>query len=170
MRNENILIFLEKNKFYFYNIKTKKEIIEEVDMTSFFEFGEIKSVNKFQEYIKSFLDKYNIASFLKPNISVLYNDVSYSDQESLYKLVLNEFNYSNISFIKMRKIVSKEDNFERIIYFDGDIYTSFNLGIKQFSLDFINFEPIIIGEKLDGYIHYSDKQILWNLFKSHFTK
>lgn len=170
MKRESILIYLKSGKFYVFLNKAKKEIIEEIDTSSFFEFEEIRSVEKFSEFVSKFIVKNNITNLIKPKLFVLYNEISHSDIVYLYKMALEEFNYSEIEFIKIGFLISKIEDSDRIVFNDSGCFTSFKFKKKSDNITAFSHDSIIVGDKLEQYIHYSDENLIWNSFKSHFTK
>ena len=171
MKREEILFYLAENKMYFFLLKLKKEVVKKVDTTSFFKFGEIYSVDECFNTINKIVSKFRIVNgIFKPIVHVLYNDVTNCDLEYLYANSLLSLNYSEIKFYKMTDLLKEFDNYNRIVFFNSGCYTFFAEKVKLKSLNKIGFNPIVIGDNDCEHIHFSDSDIIWNRFKSHFTK
>ena len=170
MNKNKILIYISDNFFHIYFLNNKTEIIEPIN-DKFMCYGEIKSVDKGKKFL-DFLDKkYNIyTGFFKPDLNVLYNDITNTDIKILYKLLLEDFNYKNINFISLSNFLKDKKNFNRLVLYENGIYTAFSLRKKYESLSFLKYKPIIIGNDNSGQIHYCDKFLIWNNFILSFTK
>ena len=165
MKREEILFYLSNGLVHLYFKNTKKEVIFDVDTSSFFKFGEISDVEKFQEEIEKIAEKTFSGSILKPIVHVLYNDITYSDQKYLYKVGLSSFNYSNIKFYELSGLIRKIDKNKNILIFDKDYYTDIKNRCKLKNIDELENDPIIIGENDGKCTHFSDKNLIWNEFK-----
>lgn len=171
MKREEVLFYLTTGKIQFYLVNSKKEIFVKLDTSLFFKFGEISDVNLCSDVISDIISKKKILNgILKPTITVLYNDNMYSDLKYLYKTALIPFNYNSIKFIGLNEIIKYIKDDKKVIVFDGDYYTYYKDGFKCKNIDNIDFEPILIGIKSEDNIHFSDQNLIWNTFKTHFTK
>lgn len=170
MKREEILFYLASNKIYMYLINCKKEYIYDIDTSLFFRLGEISDVYHCSIAIAKILSKMNFGfNYLKPNIKVLYNDICSCDIKFLYESALLPIGYNRIDFVPLTKLVKKIRKDEDLVVSDGDYYTLVNRGEKLMSLNNIDFDPVILGKADTKHIHYSDLDIVWKTFKSHFT-
>ena len=170
MKREAILFFMENNIINIYFPKSKKELNEKIDTSLFFKYGEISNVEEFSNTIEKLIDnKKIISSIIKPDIIVLYNDITNSDLEYLYKIGLNPLNYNKIIFIKLSELIKDINKNEKIIYYDTNYYTIFKTKNKQSNIDNLEYEPLIIGNNQKDNLHFSKKDIIWQYFKTHFT-
>lgn len=170
MKREEVLFYINQNKIHLYFNNLKKEIIEDVDTSTFFKYSEISDVNLAKEKISEKVSKYFASIYLfKPDFFVLYNDITHCDLKYLYREILDFTNYNKINFIELSTLVKKINNSERVVVFAGDSYTYFKENIKIKDLLSINFDPILIGARDENYLYYSDENLIWNAFKSHFT-
>ncbi len=169
MKREDVLFYLDKCRVYLYFIKIDKEIIEDIDTSSFFELSEIKNVELSANLLFEKLNKYFNNIIFKPDLYILYNDVTACDIKVLYKKSLEFINYRNIHFIELSCLIQKFNNSDNIVFYDGDGYTIFKDKIKLKNIDYIDFTPIFIGAKPDNYFYYSGDNVIWNSFKTYFT-
>lgn len=170
MKREEILFYLSTGKIHVYLVKNKKEYIETLDTSLFFKLGEISNVVRCSEAITKLLSKMNFGLYyLKPNITVLYNDVCSADTKFLYRSVLETLGYNNLNFVPLTKLAKKIGKGKNLVVSDGDYYTLVNRGEKSMSLDSVDFDPIILGKTDKSHVHYSDVDIIWKAFKSYFT-
>lgn len=171
MKRETILFYLSTNSMRLYLVRSKKEYVLKEDTSLFFKYGEIKNVELGRKYLSKIISKLKFGLYyLKPDLVVLYNDVCSCDNEFLYRGLLEEIDANGIKFVPLTKIAMDIRDDENLVVADGDYYTLLNRREKVNSLDSLGFEPVIIGEKDDNYIHFSDDSIIWNKFKSCFTK
>ena len=171
MKRETILFSIMYNKIYIYLKNAKKEIINDIDVSFFFKCGEISDVEKFSNTIEEELNKKKILTgFLKPNICVLYNDITNSDLKYLYKVGLTPFNYEKIDFMPISNIIKMINDSDRVVWFDKNYYTIFKYGYKTKDKNNIDFAPIFIGKNNVKDTHYADNNIIWSTFISYFTK
>lgn len=171
MKRETVLFYLTNGKIQIYLVNAKKEITVKTDTSLFFKFGEISDVSVCSDTIMDVINSKNILKgILKPSLKVLYNGNTNADLKYLYKSALLPFNYNSIDFIDLNEIIKFIKDDERVIVFDKDYYTFYKDGKKTSDIDYIDFEPILIGIKKSENIHFSDINIIWNTFKSHFTK
>lgn len=170
IKNNKILIYINDNYFHIYYLNNKKEIIEPIN-NKFIVNDEIKSVKNGKKFLDKLDNKKNIYSgFFKPDLTVLYNDITNSDITFLYKALLEDFNYKKINFISLSNFLKNNKEFNRLLLYQNGIYTSFKDKKKYESLDYINYNPIIIGNDNSGLVHYCDKFLIWNSFILNFTK
>lgn len=171
MIRQEVLFYISNGKIYFYITKNKKEIIEEVDTSLFFKFGEISDVEKCSDIINDIINKRKILNgILKPKVLVLYNDIANCDLKYLYKGALSPLNFSEIKFMAITDIIKRFKNYKKIILFDKDYYTFFYNRIKTFEIDDIETDYIFVGNGKENEKHFSDNDLIWNTFKSDFTK
>ena len=162
---------MQNDKIYIKLSKCKNEIIEKVDTSLLFKYGEITDVKKFQSMIEDILNKERLlGGILKPDIIVLYNDVTNCDLKFLYEVGLEPFGYNKITFIELSKIVKQISKNNNIVFFDKNYFTIFKNNQKLENTEFLDFEPIIIGSNKEDNLHFSDNDLIWNYFKTHFTK
>lgn len=165
MKRETILFYISFNKIHIYLKNLKKEIIENVDTFSFFQCDEIKDVMKFSEIIEKMLIKKNIKSdFLKPNIIVLYNDITNSDIKYLYQEALTAFNYNNIYFYSLSELINDFCKNKKIIYYDGVCFTNFYNKDKTSTLNLNEDDYYFIGKPYNNFKYFSNFDILWEKF------
>lgn len=165
LKRETILFYMANDKIYLYRILSGKEDIIELDTSGFFSFGEISDVRECQKRLTEIQAKMNFNTiYLKPNILVLYNDVSHSDLKFLYREVLKVFDYNEVRFVPVSAITKKIRNDENLVVFDKNYYTFIVRREKSMNDDF-DFEPIFIGKTDSKHIHYSDTDIIWKKFK-----
>ena len=170
IKSNRILIYINDDFFHAYFLNNKKEIIEPLK-TKFVVEGEIKNVKEGKIFLEKLDRKKDLYSGLfKPSLIVLYNDITNSDVITLYKLLLEDFNYKSIDFISLSEFLKPMKDFDRLFLYDNGIYTSFSDRKKYKSLELIKFKPIIIGNDHTDFIHYSDKFLIWNNFILSFTK
>jgi len=171
MKREEVLFYIANDKIYIYLVNAKKEVIESLDTSTFFKFGEISNVENCSDILGEFINKKNILNgLLKPIIYVLYNDVTNCDLTYLYKVGLQCLNYSDIKFIGMSDLLKKIKGFKKIVVYDKDYYTYLSKFYKTKNFDELGEDVIFIGYDRNKGMHFSDKNLLWNTFKSHFTK
>lgn len=169
-KNNKILIYINDNYFHMYFLDNKKEIIKPIK-NKFIIAGEIKDVFLGKKFLDELDKKENIYSgFFKPDLTVLYNDITNCDIKALYKMMLDDFNYRNINFVSLSDFLKTRKDYNRIFLYENNTYTSFSERKKYESLDFTNIKPIIIGNDNSDRIHYSDKFLIWNNFILGFTK
>ena len=170
MKREEVLFYMTNDKIHVYLSNAKREIIEEVNTSTFFKYGEISDIEICREEISSFISRNNlIKGVLKPDLIVLYNDICNCDLEYLYKSVLAYFNYNEIKFLRLTNLVKNIKNYENIVIYDKDYYTIIGTKEKKKNLSDLDFLPIVIGEIDKDFLHFSDKNLIWNIFKTHFT-
>lgn len=171
MKREAILFYMQNDKIYIYLSNVKKEIIEKLDTSLLFKYGEISNIKAFRNTIESIIDKNKLlGGILKPNIMVLYNDITNCDLKFLYEIGLEPFSYNKITFFALSELIKEISKNDNIIFFDKDYYTIFKNCKKIKNIDNLDFEPIIIGSNKENNLHYSGNDIIWNKFKTHFTK
>ena len=171
MKKEVILFYISSNIINMFLVNKKREIIKEVDTSSFFKFGEISCVKNFKTSLEKIVNEEKVLTGLfKPNLIVLYNDVTYCDLECLYELALLPFNYDKINFVPISNIVKTVNANEKLVFFDKNYYTVFKGNYKTDNKSIVPIDSIFIGKTDDESIHYSDSTILWKTFISHFTK
>ena len=170
MKREEILFYMTVNKISIYLIEARSEKIIESDTSLFFKLGEISNVLECRKVVTEILSKLNFSFlYLKPNITILYNDVCNSDLKYLYKCVLRELNFNTIFFAPVRKLVKDYINKQNIVIFDENYYTDIDRGEKYLNLKCISFDPILIGKKDNVHKHYAKEDIIWSTFKTYFT-
>ena len=80
MKREVILFYIMNDKICIYLIKAKREIIKELDTSFFFKCGELLDVDKFSlERDKIIVEEKVLTRLLRPNLCVLYNDITNCD-------------------------------------------------------------------------------------------
>lgn len=165
MKREKILFYLTSDIVHVYFVNTKREVIENTITSSFFKFGEISNVSNGSMVLEEINNKYNVNSgLLKPIMYVLYNDVNNSDQEYLYKVILESFNYDEIYFFKLSEFIKYICDKDNVVVFDKDYYTLIKSMEKHKNIGDIDYEPILIGKKSNKYKYYSDMDIIWHSF------
>lgn len=170
MKREEVLFYLSTRKVHIYLVNSKKEIIEELDTSTFFKYGEISDTLKFSEEINKIFTKNNILNgILKPNLYVLYNDVCNCDLEFLYREGLSFLSYATIKFIGITNLLKSFKEKERLVLYDKNYFTIIYDGKKLNKIESLDFDPIYIGYNEANNLHYSDKDLIWETFKSHFT-
>ncbi len=168
-KNKEILIYIDSNYTHIYFKNQNRTIIEKNN--NIIKNSEIVNVEKTLKHLLEIDKKYNIYNgYLKPNLTVLYNDLVSCDIIYLYKEVLQDFNYKNIDFIKLSDLIKNIKNSDRILLYDNNCYISFSLCKTFNQLNNLPFEPIIIGSKDSKFKYYSDKFFIWNSFLRYFTK
>lgn len=171
MKRESILFYMATGKIYLYLLNSKKEYKFKTDTSLFFECGEISNVARCRDAITKIMTKMHFGIYyLKPNFTVLYNDVCWGDTKFLYRTVLDVIGFNEIKFVPLSKLISKIRDDENLVVSDGDYYTLPKRGEKMKSLKSLEFEPIMIGKKDDKHVHYADIDIIYGTFKSCFTK
>lgn len=171
MKRETILFYLSTNSIKIYLKRSKKEYVLKEDTSLFFRYGEISCVKMGKKAVSKIIAKLKFGLYyLKPDVVVLYNDVCSCDNEFLYRGLLEEIDANEIEFVPLTKIAKEISDNDNLVVADGDYYTLVNRGEKVNSLDLLDFEPVIIGKKDDKHVHFSDDSIIWNKFKSYFTK
>lgn len=171
MKKEVILLYLTCEKIYVYLMRAKREVIICKDTSSFFKLGEISDVELCKKTLDKIITEEKILTGLfRPNLYVLYNDITNCDLMYLYNAALVCFNYEKISFIPLSDIIKMINIDSRVVLFDKNYYTIFKEKTKTRSADNINFKPIYIGKKQTNATHYSDDAIVWKTFISYFTK
>lgn len=170
MKREEILLYMQNDVTRVYLVNSSKENIINVDTSLFFKFGEISNVALCEKFLTEVLVKVNSGLFyLRPNITILYNDVSYSDIKYLYKSSIKELNFNLVYFVPLSKLVKTYIKKRGVVVFDKNYYTDIDRGCKLKSISGIEFEPILIGGRDNAHTHYSDKDIIWKTFKTYFT-
>lgn len=171
MKREEILLYINCGKVYIYKQYAKKEILLEIDTSSFFKWGEISDVDTGIEILEREISKNNIVSdILKPTLHVLYNDITNCDIKYLYRALLSVFNYNTINFYALSDLVKEIKFGKDAVLYDGESYTVFKEKIKLKDYSSLPLDYVIIGDHDKSNIHYADKDLVWNTFKSHFTK
>lgn len=171
MKREEILYYMKEDKIYLFAVYSKKERVIELDTSSFFKFGEISDVRKLRKTISEILNKFSFGPiYMKPNLNILYNDVTNCDIKYLYENVFATQDFNKINFFCLTDIAKRINNSNNLVVFDKDYYTLINKKIKTTDKNIIDFDPILIGKKMSTCIHYSEENIIWNTFKSYFTK
>lgn len=166
-----MLLYISHNKIYLYLVKKKKEIIEEVDTSLFFENGDIRSVKECIEILKSIFQKNKIVGgLLKLDVDILYNNITTCDIMALYKMVIKPFDCGEITFTTIESLLKNIKDYSKLIYYDGETFTSFYSKKKSKDIKTFSKDSIIIGTDYIDYIHYAEKNILWKKYKSKFTK
>ena len=167
MKREEVLLYINTNKIYIYLTHKKKEIIKKINTSSFFKYGEIYNEQNFiEELDKEFNEKF----LLKPNITVLYNDICNSDIKFLYKEALTNIGFNKINFIGYNELFKSNKFYNRLIILDGDYYIFLKENMKRKDLSPITYKPVIIGTKENEYTHYADDNYIYNEFKKHVLK
>jgi len=170
MKREAILFYLSTDKLRLYRTRGKQEEVFEIDTSLFFEFGEISNVQKCARVLTKYLARMHFGPvYLKPDFIVLYNDVSHSDIKFLYRAVLGEMEANSIKFVPLTRVAKSIRDDENLVLFDKNYYTLVNRGEKLMNLETIDFEPVLIGNEDTSHLHYSEEDIVWRTFKSHFT-
>ena len=172
MKREEVLLYINSSKLYLYRINKEKEVIKKINTSSFFKYGEIYN----EEELIEFLDKQiNERYILKPNITILYNDICNYDVRFLYKYAFDMLGYNKIRLISYTDIFKDNNNYEKLVIHDKDIFI--DLYHKKVFKDIKNIssKQIIIGNITKDYIHYADEDYIYNMFKkyiinSKFTK
>ena len=141
---------------YIYTIQRQKEKLKDVKGCATF-LNHIISTNNL------------LSGIIKEDVDVLYNNVSNCDIISLYKEALDFFDCKSITFTTIEDIISELKNNTKIVYYDGETYTSFSLKKKGNNIDEFPSDSILVGRDSEGK-HYSRKDIVWELYKSRFTK
>lgn len=171
MKRESILFYLKSNKIYFYLMNSKKEYVECLDTSLFFKYGEISNVRLCIEAITKLVEKMNLGLYyLKPNITVLYNDVCYADAKFIYRSVLDTIGYNKIDFVPITKLAAKIKDDKNVVISDGDYYILVKSRRRVDSLNSLDWDPVVIGSVDDKYVHFADEEIIYKTFKSCFTK
>lgn len=170
MKREEILLYISENKFHVYLNSSKEEKIIEKDTSLFFKYGEISNVHACERACTEILSKLNFRLlYLKPNITILYNDVCNADMKYLYKSSLRELNFNAVYFVPLTKLVKDGIKKSNVVVFDENYYTDIDRGEKFMEESCIESEPVYIGKKDNIHIHFSDKDIIWSTFKTYFT-
>lgn len=170
MKREEILFYLSEGKVRIYLYKSKKEYSYDIDTSLFFKWGEILNVELCSDAITKILAKINFGPYyLKPNLYVLYNDICHCDLKFLYRFALEEFNYNEIRFMPMSKLVELIKNDSNIVVYDKNYYTNIKRGEKTVNPKAIGKDVVIIGKSTSKHVHYSDDDIIWREFKDCFT-
>ena len=104
MKREEVLLYINSSKMYIYFEKKKKEVIKTIDTSSFFKYGEIYNEEKFIEILDNY---FNEKFLLKPNVTVLYNDICNSDIKYLYKEAMQAIGFNVIKFIGYNELFQK---------------------------------------------------------------
>jgi hypothetical protein len=171
MKREEILFYLSNDKVRMYFLREEKDYTYEIDTSSFFKYGDIYNVELCDFAITEILTKINFSPFhLKPNLYVLYNNVSACDTKFLYSHALRSFNYNFIRFIPLTGIVKRIKSDQNIVVFDKNYYTLIDRGEKILTDSDIEIEEVLIGRRNPNHVHYSDDDIIWDTCKSYFTK
>lgn len=170
MKRETILFFLENNKINLYFVKSKREKVVNVDTSLFFKYGEILDVSLCEDALLKVVSKINFGPYyLKPDLCVLYNGIKYYDSKFIYSCVLKVFNYHKIFFVTFKDLIMQTFHNENIIVYHKDYYVWVSKERKLFSERKLNKESIIVGKSTSKYVHYSDENMLWKIYKSCFT-
>ncbi len=167
MKREEVLLYINSNKIYIYLKNKKKEIIKKIDTSSFFKYGEIYNEQKFIDILDR---EFNEKFLLKPNVTILYNDICNSDIKFLYKEALINLGFNNISFIGYNDLFLNNKFYNRLVILDGDYYIFLKEKNKRKSLSPIAYKPVIIGTKENEYTHYADDNYIYNEFKKYVLK
>ena len=167
MKREEVLLYINSNKIYIYLKNKKKEIIKKIDTSSFFKYGEIYNEQKFIDILDR---EFNEKFLLKPNVTILYNDICNSDIKFLYKEALINLGFNNISFIGYNDLFLNNKFYNRLVILDGDYYIFLKEKDKRKSLSPISYKPVIIGTKENEYTHYADDNYIYNEFKKYVLK
>jgi len=115
IKKKQIYIYINSDKTYIF-LKHKNKTIIENNNNNIIKNSEIVNVEKTLKHLLKIDKKHNIYNgYLKPDIIVLYNDFVDCDIIYLYKAILQDFNYKNISFIKISELIKKLKNNERIL-------------------------------------------------------
>ena len=83
---------------------------------------------------------------------------------------LSIFNYNDIEFVPITKIVKLINASDNLVLFDKNYYTVFKYNYKTDNVKNINFKPLYIGKVGTQVVHYADDGIVWKTFISYFTK
>ncbi len=171
MKREDILLYMTSKKTYVYLKRSDKEYILDEDTSLFFKLGEISNEKMCEDFFTEISSKMNFGLYyLKPDITVLYNDVCSCDLKFLYSCALRGFNYNLIDFVPLSKVVKIIRDDDNTVVFDDNYYTLIGRGEKSVNESSIDFDPVFIGKKGTDHIHYADEDLIWTTFKSHFTK
>ena len=159
------------DKIYIYLKNSKKEIITNIEASFFFKCGEISDVDKFSKTLEGIIrNEKKLTGFFRPNVIVLYNDVTWCDLKYLYRASLTVLNYEKIEFMPISRIIKMINDSDRIVWFDKNYYTIFKYNFKTIDKNIIDFNPIYIGKNNVKDTHYANENIIWNSFISYFTK
>ena len=164
MKREEVLLYISYNRLYLYRVRKKKEVIKKINTSSFFKYGEIYD----EERLIECLDKYINENFLiKPNITILFNDICNYDIKFMYKYAFITLGYNKIKFISFTDIFKNNKNYNRLIICEKD--RIIDLSNKRIINDIkeASFKPIIIGNNKGNFIHYADEDYIYNTFKSY---
>lgn len=171
MKREEILFYLTDGKIIFYQVHNRREYVYLVDTSLFLKWGEISDVERLTSTVARLSAKLNLGLFyLKPNVTVLYNDVCHCDIKFLYKSALMPIGYNRISFIPISKIVKMIKDSDNLVLSSADCFTLINRKIKVASIEELDFEPVVIGKCDNKHVHFSSEDIIFKTFKSCFTK
>lgn len=170
MKREKILFYLTNGRMIAYLTKSGVEHCEVLDTSSFFKLQEISDVKKCSSAIAKLVAKMNFGLYyLKPQVTVLYNDITSCDLKFLYEKSLEPFGASKIDFVPISELVKTLRPQEDTVISDGECYTILSKREKTEHLTSLDFEPIILGIKDTNFTHFADEDIIWKTFKTHFT-
>lgn len=173
MKREEILFYMATDKVYLYLVNSKHEKIVDLDTSLFFRFGEIYDIETCSKTITELLLKMNFGTFyLKPNMTILYNNVCRSDIKFLYRYAIRELECNNINFVPLKTVLKMVRDDENLVFFDENYYTLINkeekCAMEQIET-YLDFEPVLVGKSDTIHLHYADEDIVWRTFKTYFT-
>lgn len=164
MKREEVLLYINSSKLYLYRIRKKKEVIKKINTTSFFKYGDIYDENRFIDE----MDKYiNESFFIKPNITILYNDICNYDIRFLFRYAFDTLGFNKIRFISYNDIFKNNKNYNRLIIYEKNNIIDLSNKRKINDIKDISFKPIIIGNVKGNYVHYADENYIYNTFKHY---
>ncbi len=170
MKREEILLYITVNKIHIYLVSSDSLKIIEKDTSLFLKLGEISDVVKSGKVLTEILSKLNFSLFyLKPNITILYNDVCNADAKYLYRSAIRELNFNNVYFVALTKLVKDYIKKRNVVIFDTNYYTDIDRGEKYMDEASVDKDSILIGKKDGVHTHYANENIIWTTFKSYFT-
>ncbi len=171
MKREEILVYLSEGLIRVYMKNSKKEYSLKMDTSLFFKLGEISDVKSCRQAFEKISEKINFGLYyMRPKMIILYNDVCNSDIRFLYESSLAAFNYDEIKFVALSKLVNTISDAKNLVVADGECYTLIEKRVKVQSLEGIDFEPVLIGTQRGEFVHYSDSDIIWKQFKKIYSR
>lgn len=164
MKREEVLLYINSSKLYLYRINKEKEVIKKINTSSFFKYGEINNEEAFINALDKYIDEKYV---LKPNVTVLYNDICNYDIKFMYKYAFELLGYNKINLISYTDIFKNNINYEKLIIHDKDIFIDLYHKKVFNNIKEISKKQVIIGNIKGNHIHYADEDYIYNVFKKH---
>lgn len=159
------------NRVFIYSLNKKKEIVEEVDTSTFFRSSNIKDVKECSRCLQKIVKKYNLINgIIKADINILYNNITMCDIKELYRLALEPLDFNKITYTPIEELLNTLSEPEKIIYYDGEVYTSFYKKKKSSDIKDFSNDIVVVGNIDSEYMHYSSRDLIWEMYKRSFTK